>query len=137
MKHIISAIIVAGSLMLVGVEPAAAHESARNVYHPPSEYRVVTQRSKHAPSWLKRNDSFKWWYKHSPLQNNRYISWSELYQVYWWERSYASQRYGKSYSQHSYDWYRRNWGDNDNSDSWSRYSGNRGSDKDRKHNKRH
>jgi hypothetical protein len=109
MKRLLSTIIVASSLMLVNAAPAAAHEVVRNAYHQPAQYRVTVIRSKSTPSWLKRNDSFKWWYKRSSLRTNRYLTWSELYQVFKWERSYAARRYERSYANHSYDWYSRYW----------------------------
>jgi hypothetical protein len=140
MKHIISAIIVAGSLLLVDAMPAAAHEVMRNAYDQPGAYRSGERRSKNTPSWLKHNDSFKGWYKRSPLKNNRYVSWSELYQIFWWERSYAARRYQSSkayYDYHSSDWYQRNRGSNAYADSWSRYSSNRDKNRDRKRSKHH
>lgn len=140
MKHIISAIIIAGTLLLVDTAPVAAHETVRNAYDQPGEYRSGIKRSKNTPSWLKHNDSFKWWYKRSPLKNNRYVSWSELYQIFWWERSYASRRYlsSKAYQDyHSSEWYRRNRNSNAYADSWSRYSGNHDKNRDRKRSKHH
>jgi hypothetical protein len=140
MKHIISAIIIVGTLLLVDAAPAVAHETARNAFDQPGEYRSGVKRSKNTPSWLKHNDSFKWWYKRSPLKNNRYVTWSELYQAFWWERSYASRRYLNSkanYDYHSSDWYKRNRGSNAYADSWSRYSGNHDKDRDRKRHKHH
>ena len=137
MKHTISAIIVAGSLLLVDAMPAAAHEDVRNAYDQLGEHRSGEKRSKTTPSWMKRNDSFKWWYKRSPLKNNRYVSWSELYQIFWWERSYAARRYQSSKAYHVYHssyWYKRNYA---YADSWSRYSGNRDKDRDRKRSKHH
>jgi hypothetical protein len=117
MKRTLGAIMVACSLMLVNVTPAAAHEIVRHAYHQPVQYRVTVIRSKSEPSWLKRNKSFKRWYKHSSLRTNRYLSWSELYQVFKWEHSYRDRRYERSYVNHSYDWYSRYWRYPDSRDS--------------------
>lgn len=116
MKRLPAAIIVACGLVLVNATPVSAHEVVRNAYHQPVQYRATVIRSKHAPSWLKRNESFKWWYKHSSLRANRYLTWSELYQVFRWEHSYGARRYKRSYANHSYDWYRRYWNSRDNRD---------------------
>ena len=109
MKRLLGAFIVVCSLLLVNVTPAVAHDEVRNVYHSPVKYRATVIRSKNAPSWLKRNESFKLWYRHSSLRINRYLTWSELYQVFKWEHAYRTRRYERSYADHSYDWYRRYW----------------------------
>jgi hypothetical protein len=124
MKNQISGILVAGALILANITPAVAHEIGRNAYHQPVQYRTVITRSKSAPSWLRHNENFRSWYKHSALKKNRYLTWPELYQVYRWERPRAGRRYKKSYAyngHHNYDWYRRYWSSASHRHSTKRY----------------
>ncbi len=121
MKQVITTILIAGSLLLVDVTPAIAHDGARNVYHQPYQFRTQQKRGKSAPAWLKRDESFKWWYKHSPLKRNRHLNWVELYDVYRWERHYRTRYSEKAYRRHSDAWYRRHWQSRLPRDARSRY----------------
>lgn len=120
MKQIIGAIWVVSSLMLLHAAPVSAHEQARGIYHQPAPYKVVTHRGKHTPAWLKRNSAFKRWYRRSPLQHNRRLSWPEVYQVYRWERYSKARRTDRYYADHSYAWYQRHWAGKDRFDRRSR-----------------
>ena len=89
MNKIITVALIAGGLLLLDSPEAAAHKEARTVYQPSVYYRVETRRVKHMPYWLKRNVSFRRWYKHTRLRKNRHLAWHQLYDIYRWERVYA------------------------------------------------
>ncbi len=91
-------LLLAASLFFIDVSPAAAHHGAdrANVYR--DHYYVDVRQHKKMPKWLKRNKQFRHWYRHTPLKHYRRISWSQLYEIYRWERRYfLSRRY---YSDH-------------------------------------
>ena len=127
MKQVITTILIAGSLMLVDVTPAIAHDGARNVYYPSHQFRVQQKRGKSAPAWLKRDESFKWWYKQTPLKRDKHLSWLELYDVYSWERHYRTRYSEREYRRHSDAWYRRHWQSKLHTDARSRYFAPKGS----------
>ena len=89
MNKIITVALLAGGLLLLDSPEAAAHKEVRNTYQPSSYYRVETRRAKHMPYWLKRNKSFRHWYKHSRLRKNRHLAWHQLFDIYRWESVYT------------------------------------------------
>lgn len=97
MNKVMTAALVAGGLMLLNSPEAAAHTEVRYSHQPPpyySNYRgyyrgVEMRRTEHMPRWLKRNVSFRKWYRHSSLQRNRRIAWGEIFDIYRWERRHG------------------------------------------------
>jgi hypothetical protein len=86
MNKIITVALIAGGLLLLDSPEAAAHKEVRVVYQPSTHYRVELRRPKHMPRWLKRNQSFRTWYRHTRLRANRHLAWHQLYDIYRWER---------------------------------------------------
>jgi len=43
------------------------------------------ERAHKMPRWLKRNRSFRHWFKHTRLRKNRHLSWHELFDIYRWQ----------------------------------------------------
>jgi len=86
MNKIITVALVAGGLLLLDSPEAAAHKEVRSVYQPSAYYRLELRRSNQMPFWLKRNQSFRKWYKHTRLKRNRYLAWHQLFDIYRWER---------------------------------------------------
>ncbi len=110
MNKSISLALVAGSLLLIDVAPASAHDDARDKRwrsdgHYSRDYNrhydshrgkrwdkhdYRYQRSKHMPKWLKKDRSFKRWFNHTHWRADRRISWDRLFQIYLFEH----RRYG-------------------------------------------
>lgn len=90
MNKVMTAAIIAGGLMLLNSPEAAAHKEVRYSYEPPPHYRhyrgVDVRRSKHMPRWLKHDDSFRHWYRHTSLRRDLRLGWYELFDIYRWER---------------------------------------------------
>lgn len=106
MNKIIAVALVAGGLLLLDSPEAAAHKEVRTVHQPSTHYRIETRRAKHMPYWLKRNRSFRHWYKHSRLRANRYLAWHQLFDIYRWERvDRRTHRRGKHFAD-NYDYFR-------------------------------
>ena len=101
MNKVMIAATLAGSFLLLNSPEAAAHKEVRNVYDSPAHYhpydRVHVRRAKHMPRWLQRKHGFRHWYRHTPLKRNKRLAWSELFEIYRWER-----RWGRIYYR-SYD----------------------------------
>lgn len=91
MNKVLTLALLAGSLLLLNAPAAEAHKVVRSVHHAPA-WHYVELRPKHMPRWLKRDRSFRHWYRHSPLQRDRRLAWYQLYEIYHWER-----RYGRTY----------------------------------------
>ena len=89
MNKVMTAAIIAGGLMLLNSPEAAAHKEVRYSYEPPPHYRhyrgVDVRRSKHMPRWLKHDDSFRHWYRHTSLRRDLRLGWYELFDIYRWE----------------------------------------------------
>jgi hypothetical protein len=110
MNKVMTAVVVAGGLMLMNAPEAAAHTEVRYAYQSPpynDGYRGLhhgfyERRSKHMPRWLKRNESFRKWYRHSSLKRNQRLAWGELYDIYRWERRYDHRRYKRYRDDHHY-----------------------------------
>jgi len=113
MNKIITVALIAGGLLLLDSPEAAAHKEVRSVYQPSAYYRLELRRPKHMPHWLKRNQSFRKWYKRTHLRRNRHLAWHQLFDVYRWERIDA-RKHRRSGRHHYYnrDYYR----DNDRND---------------------
>jgi len=86
MNKIITVALIAGGLLLLESPEAAAHQEIRSTYHPYAYYRLEHRRSNHMPYWLKRNQSFRKWYRHTRLRKNRHLAWHRLFDIYRWER---------------------------------------------------
>lgn len=86
MNKIITVALIAGGLLLLDSPEAAAHKEVRVVHQPSGHYRVELRRPKHMPYWLKRNQSFRIWYRHTRLRTIRHLAWHQLYDIYRWER---------------------------------------------------
>ncbi len=111
MNKVMIAATLAGSLLLLNSPEAAAHKEVRNVYDSPGYYqhydRIDVRRTKHMPRWLKRKHGFRHWYRHTPLKRNKRLAWSELFEIYRWERRwgrnyYRSHNYWNDYFNHRY-----------------------------------
>jgi len=103
MNRVMMTALIAGGLMLVNSPEAAAHKEVRHTYQTPAyyhyDYRANVRRSQHMPRWLKRDDSFRRWYKHTRLKRNRYLAWNHLFDIYRWER-HREYRYDRRYRDH-------------------------------------
>jgi len=106
MNKIITVALVAGGLLLLDSPEAAAHKEVRTVYPPSTYYRVATPRAKHMPNWLKRNRSFRNWYKHTRLRKNRRLAWYQLFEIYRWERFDRMKHRRGGRHAHTHDYYR-------------------------------
>ncbi len=106
MNKIITVALIAGGLLLLDSPEAAAHKEARTVYQPSVYYRVETRRAKHMPYWLKRNVSFRRWYKHTRLRKNRHLAWHQLFEIYRWERFDRMKHRRGGRHVHIHDYYR-------------------------------
>ena len=101
MNKIMTVALIAGGLLLLDAPEAAAHKQVRNVYQPSAHYHVdhrrfEHRRHKHMPYWLKRDRAFRHWYRRSHLRQHRYIAWHRLYEIFLWERYYATN-YRRNY----------------------------------------
>jgi len=98
-------LLLAASLFLIDVSPAAAHTGADRARVQSHSYRVEVPRRHEMPRWLKRDKRFRDWYRHSPLKRYRQIGWNQLFEIYRWERRYFGTRYYITYED---DKHRRN-----------------------------
>jgi len=115
-KVLIGSILACGLLLLESPE-AAAHEEKGRQHRPPAhnhsyDYRRDShsydyysrnidrgerhdkrhRREKKMPSWLKRDRSFRRWLDDTRLDQNRYVTWYQLFDIYRYERSYPRYR---------------------------------------------
>ena len=90
-------LLLAASLFLLDVSPAAAHQGADRTRVYSHGYHFEARRHYEMPRRLKRNKRFRHWYRHSPLRHYRQIGWNQLYEIYRWERRYFSGRYYIAY----------------------------------------
>ena len=109
MNKIVTVALIAGGLLLLDAPEAAAHKEVRNSYQPPAYYHLEARRGKHMPLWLKRNRSFRHWYKHTRLRRDRRLAWHQLFNIYRWERS-ALREHRRGHRRHyvtlDFDYYR-------------------------------
>ena len=96
-------LLLAASLFLIDVSPAAAHTNIDRVRVDSYGYQVHAQRRHGMPVWLRRNEGFRHWYRHSPLKRYRQIGWNQLFEIYRWERRYFRTRHYAAYDD------RRHW----------------------------
>ena len=109
MNNIVTVALIAGGLLLLDSPEAAAHKEVRNLYQPPAYYYMEAGRAKHMPRWLKRNRSFRHWYKHTRLRLNRRLAWHQLFDIYRWERSLLREHrrgHRRHYVTPDFDYYR-------------------------------
>ena len=116
MNKIMTVAIIAGGLLLLDSPEAAAHKQVRNGYQPSAHYHVdhrrfdhrrfEHRRPKHMPYWLKRNREFRRWFRHSHLRRHRHIAWHRVYEIFLWERFYATnhRRGDRYYRGDRYSW---------------------------------
>jgi len=102
MNKLIFATLLTGGLLLANSPDAAAHSEVRNVHFVPTGHHVVVHRAEHMPRWLKRNKSFRRWYRQTPPQWRRHLGWHELYDVFLWER--AGPRHHRYYDDRRHDY---------------------------------
>ena len=119
-KLIISTVIACGLLLLDAPEASAndsrdgqyrsyRYESSDRYYrdqhgresYSRDAYRDGYRRDHHGsrykrahkmPRWLKRDKSFRHWFRHSRLQNNHRLSWHQVFDIFRWEDSYYRHR---------------------------------------------
>ena len=89
MNKVILTALMAGGLLLLDSPEAAAHKQVRNVHAPSAYYYAEHRRARHMPHWLKRNKSFRRWYKRTHHHRYRHVAWHRLYEIYVWERVYG------------------------------------------------
>ena len=95
-------LLLAASFIFLDASPAAAHQRADRVRAHDYGHQFEARRYHDMPRWLKRNDRFRHWYRHSPLKRHRQISWNQLFEIYRWERRYFRTRYRIAYDRHQY-----------------------------------
>ena len=94
---------LSGGLLLAAASPANAHQPGRFAYdtYRGDRHHAVYERRREMPRWLRQQPSFRHWYRESPYQRRRALSWARLFDIYRWESRYARR--------HSYDHYRRDY----------------------------
>ena len=97
MNKLSISLLLAASLFLIDVSPAAAHQGADRSRGYSHSYHVEARRRHEMPLWLKRNKRFRHWYRSSPLRHYQQIRWNQLFEIYRWERRYFRDRYYSSY----------------------------------------
>lgn len=108
MKHVMTAALLAGGLLLFNSPEAAAHKEVRNTYQAPAYVYVDRRRADRMPRWLHENRDFRYWYRKSPLRRDRRLAWFQLYDIFRWER-----RWGRTYyrsGNYWHDYYRHRYG---------------------------
>ena len=98
----ITLLIASAGLLLTLAAPVNAHEggyreydsSARyRHYDSSARYRHYDERRGKMPRWLKRQTSFRAWYKHSRYKQRRAITWTRLFEIYSWEKRQYRRRH--------------------------------------------
>ena len=84
-------LLLAASLFLVNVTPAAAHQEVNRVSVYDDRFHAERRHHDAMPRWLKRDRQFRHWYRHTPLKRFRRLGWWQLYEIYRWERAYFAQ----------------------------------------------
>ncbi len=101
MNKMIVTTLLAGALLLLEAPDAAAHKQVRNHPQAWAHYGMEHRRAHQMPRWLKRNKSFRHWYRHSSVSRDRRLSWHQLFDIYRWERSYKRRyRVAHNYRPH-------------------------------------
>jgi len=115
-KVLIGSVLACGLLLLESPE-VAAHEAGGSQYRSPAydhsyahrrnshsreyysrdEYRGTRydtrhKRAKKMPKWLKHDRSFRRWFEDTRFHRNRHLTWNQLFDIYYWERSYLRHR---------------------------------------------
>ncbi len=90
-------LLLAATLFIIDVTPAAAHHGAHRTDVQRYGYHYETRRRHEMPRWLQRNRHFRHWYRHSPLRHYHQIRWKALFEIYRWERRYFSGRHYIAY----------------------------------------
>jgi len=103
MNKILTVALIAGGLLLLDSPEAAAHQEIRSTYQPYAHYRLEHRRSDRMPYWLKRNQSFRKWYRQTRLRKNRHLAWHRLFDIYRWQRIEKRQhRRGERFADNRY-----------------------------------
>lgn len=85
MKKIPAVALALVGLLVLQSPEAAAHQD-RFMTRQSSPCHHLEQRHRHAmPHWLKRNRSFRHWYKQTGLRRNRHLSWHQLFDIFQWQ----------------------------------------------------
>lgn len=84
-------LLLAASLFLIDVTPAAAHQEINRVSVYGERHHAEHRYQRAMPRWLKRDRQFRRWYRHTPLKRFHRLNWRQLYEIYSWERAYFSQ----------------------------------------------
>ena len=98
-KVIGSFIAVAGLALSTG-QTAEAHGFGYHGHGSPVHRYDVFYRTKHMPGWVRKKRHFRHWYAHSPIRFDYRLSWTDVYDVYRWERRYGSPRFYSSRYRH-------------------------------------
>lgn len=98
---ILALLIVSGGLLLTMATPANAHEYVRHEYDRGDRYYHYSGHRSDMPRWLKREKTFRKWYRHSRYKRRQTVSWARLYEIYRWERRHA-RRYDERYRHDHY-----------------------------------
>ena len=97
MNKLSVSLLLAASLFLIDVSPAAAHQGADRARTYSHGYHYEARRRHEMPRWLKRHRHFRHWYRHTPLRHYRQIRWQQLFEIYRWERRYFVNRHFIAY----------------------------------------
>lgn len=92
MNKLSVSLLLAASLFLIDVSPAAAHQGVERDRTYSHGYHYESRRRHEMPRWLQRNRHFRHWYRHTPLRHYRQIRWQQLFEIYRWERRYFVDR---------------------------------------------
>jgi len=112
MNKLIAITVLAGGLLIAAAPSRAAHDVPRyerpaaayhhwRFSHRDHRYRGSRHRAEyrrghdyynharrgHMPRWLRLQGSFRHWYRHSQRRHDRHLSWHQLHNIYYWERS--------------------------------------------------
>ena len=77
---ILALLIVSGGLLLTMATPANAHEYVRHEYDRGDRYYHYSGHRSDMPRWLKREKTFRKWYRHSRYKRRQTVSWARLYE---------------------------------------------------------
>ncbi len=100
---IMALLIATGGLLLTMAAPASARDAGHYDHNRADRYSYYTERRSEMPRRLHRERGFRAWYRRSPHQRRRAISWDRLYDVYRWERRYPKRHYNDRYRYERYD----------------------------------
>ena len=109
MKHLLASLVLASGAMLLYAPTAEAHHKHYDKRY--GQHEIYYDRG-YMPRWLRKQRSFRHWYRYTPLKHNYRLDWHELYDIYRWESRYSRARYHHRYKHRhnrDYRYYRDYW----------------------------